>query len=175
MSVIAFNILWVLCVLLLLLALFLAVRRRRMAARNAARANEAYAARQQQGIGPGVRIYMPSYYEYQAAQAQYGQGASSSTNPESGLNPPPPVYKPEEAPPSYQDYRKDPRIQGLASPAQPPPASESSPPPFPSMSEQQQQQPSSTATETSPSSPPPTATTTTTSSHHQQQPPAASS
>ncbi|KAI9263280.1 hypothetical protein BDA99DRAFT_559834 [Phascolomyces articulosus] len=120
MSVIAFNILWVLCVLLLLLALFLAIRRRRLAARQAAQANQAYQYRQQTQSGPGVRIYMPSYYEFQAAQAQYGQhgaGSSSSNDPESGIHPPPPTYKPDEVelpPPSYQDYRKDPRIQAIS-------------------------------------------------------------
>ncbi|KAI8147990.1 hypothetical protein BJV82DRAFT_594151 [Fennellomyces sp. T-0311] len=120
MSVIAFNILWVICVLLLLLALFLAIRRRRMAARQA---NQAYAYRQQNNVGPGVRIYMPSYYEYQQAQQQYGRG-SSSNDPESGLNPPPPVYKPEEAPPSYNDYRKDTRIPAPTNRSNsPPPAS----------------------------------------------------
>ncbi|KAL1926707.1 hypothetical protein VTP01DRAFT_5602 [Rhizomucor pusillus] len=111
MSAIAFNILWILCVVLLLFALFLAIRRRRLASRQQD-APETFIYRQQR---PTTQLHTiqvhtaPQYYDYSRFAA-----AQSSSNPEVEL--PPPVYKPEDLPPpSYQEYSKDRPVQQSSS------------------------------------------------------------
>ncbi|GAA5798482.1 hypothetical protein EDC94DRAFT_118556 [Helicostylum pulchrum] len=110
MSPTSFNILWVLCVLLLLAAFVLAIRRRRLAAKA-----KALAQIQQRdtvtfirSTGQDVRIHMP---RTQNPTPQQPIPITATTN-TTTIQPPPPAFDREEPPPpSYQDYRKDVLVQ----------------------------------------------------------------
>ncbi|CAO3609386.1 unnamed protein product [Mucor hiemalis] len=100
MSAAGFNALWLLCVLLLLIAFIIAIRKRRLAAK-AQENNDrnTHATTYIRHTGQEVRIHMPSTVHPQ-------QNTSTI------IQPPPPAFDPEEPPPpSYQDFRKDIRIQ----------------------------------------------------------------
>ncbi|KAG2237277.1 hypothetical protein INT48_009010 [Thamnidium elegans] len=104
MSPTSFNILWVLCVLLLLAAFVLAIRRRRLAAKAEALAHEQHrnTVTFVRSTGQEVRIHMP-----RAENPTPQQSIPTTT-----LQPPPPAFDREEPPPpSYQDYRKDVLVQ----------------------------------------------------------------
>ncbi|ORZ03577.1 hypothetical protein BCR43DRAFT_483602 [Syncephalastrum racemosum] len=108
MSGIAFNVLWVVCVLLLLLALYLAIRRRRLAQRQAVRARQ-----QVYGYNPTAQPERTTQFYGSPSHHVVSPGPSRAHDLEMGnVQAPPPVYKPEDAPPpAYQDYRKDIPVQ----------------------------------------------------------------
>ncbi|CAO3634361.1 unnamed protein product [Mucor fragilis] len=119
MATIGFNALWLLCVILLLGAFFLAIRRRRLAARAEDRNNQLNATTFIRHTGQDVRIHMPSHIHPHntpgAATIANNPAANTAYTPihTDGIQPPPPTFDPHEdqPPPSYQDFNKDVRIQ----------------------------------------------------------------
>lgn len=104
MSTAGFNALWLLCVLLLLIAFILAIRRRRLAAKENDRHTHVATTSYIRHTGQEVRIHMPT-----TSTTIHHHHTTTSSN---IIQPPPPAFDPEEAPPpSYQDFRKDIRIQ----------------------------------------------------------------
>ncbi|GAA5808638.1 hypothetical protein MFLAVUS_002030 [Mucor flavus] len=108
MSPTSFNILWILCVLLLFAAFVLAIRRRRLAAKAEALAHEQHRNTVTfiRSTGQDVRIHMPRTVDPTPQQPIPIITTTSS------IQPPPPAFDREEPPPpSYQDYRKDVLVQ----------------------------------------------------------------
>ncbi|EPB88029.1 hypothetical protein HMPREF1544_05207, partial [Mucor circinelloides 1006PhL] len=117
MATVGFNALWLLCVILLLIAFFLAIRKRRIAARAEDRNNQLNATTYIRHTGQEVRIHMPSHQRPHtpAAAATTTTANNTAYTPihTDGIQPPPPTFDPHEdqPPPSYQDFNKDIRIQ----------------------------------------------------------------
>ncbi|KAI9021546.1 hypothetical protein CLU79DRAFT_753765 [Phycomyces nitens] len=121
MAMYYYNALWIICVIILVFSIFIFIKRNR----NAARARMAASTQ---------RVAAPAYQQYPAPiytppdhttinindqpNPYYGQPYPDSHRtaiPSSSATPP--AYKPESTsvavpPPSYQDYNKDPRLQG---------------------------------------------------------------